>query len=374
MQAVNRWILAALVCAVAGSACGRGASGPVPGRTPTPAAVHASAAAGPARTPGASPAASGARAAGQTPVSIAAPLSLAGCPPAPSNLPPPGPPWHPAVLVPDSRLPAPVAPAAGTPSLWAVQGKGMWIWQWPQTEGGSAAAVVRRARAAGLQQLWVRVGDSRDGFYAADELAALVPAAHSAGIAVIAWGFPFLYDPVDDAAWSTEVLAWRGPGGARVDGFSADIETASEGVMLSDLRVAVYLGLVRQRSADRPLVGTVYPPTDRWWSSSYPFLTIGRYVDAFAVMEYWECRQPGDAAAQALARLAPLRPVHLVGQAFSFGPAGGRVPAPSAAEEQRFLDTARDGGAVGASFWVWQLMNAEEWSTVGGYTWSRPQS
>jgi hypothetical protein len=56
----------------------------------------------------------------------------------------------------------------------------MWIWQWNQTDHGKATAVVAQAVWAGLHQLWVRVGDSRDGFYGAAELATLVPAAHAA--------------------------------------------------------------------------------------------------------------------------------------------------------------------------------------------------
>ncbi len=321
----------------------------------------------------ASPATAGPPSAAPSPAApppvAAGPLTLEGCPPAPSHAPPSGPPWHPAVLVPDSALPAPVAPAPGNPPLRALAGKGMWIWQWRATQSGRAADIVSRARAAGLHQLWVRVADSRDRFYAAAELSALVPAAHDAGIAVIAWGFPFLYDPVDDAAWTADVLAWRGPHGEAVDGYSADIEMASEGVHLTDGRIAIYLGLTREAAAGRPLVGTVYPPTDRWWASAYPYQTIARYVDAFAPMEYWECLQPGDAAAQALARLAPLRPVHLVGQAFSFGDYGGRVPAPSAGEELRFLDSGQQGGALGVSFWVWQLMTDEEWGALAGYRW-----
>ncbi|HET9050688.1 MAG TPA: hypothetical protein VFO60_03235 [Candidatus Dormibacteraeota bacterium] len=345
-----RWAVVVILAVVATCGCG-----PATSRTsgsPTPRAPAADGArAGPATVP-------------------AGPVALAGCPPSPTSHPPVGAPWHPDHLVPDASLPAPVAPVAGTPSLTSLSGKGMWIWQWHVTEGGQAAAVLARARAAGLHQLWVRVADSQDRFYAADELASLVPLAHAAGIAVIAWGFPFLYDPVDDAAWTADVLAWRGSHGESVDGYSADIEMPSEGVALSGVRVSVYLGLVRRAAAGRPVVGTVYPPTDRWWPDAYPYAAIARYVDAFAPMEYWECRQPGDAAAQALARLSPLRPVHLVGQAFSFAGTGGRIPAPSPTEMGRFLDTGRIGGAVGASFWVWQLMDASEWSALSAYRWA----
>lgn len=300
----------------------------------------------------------------------AVPDPLPGCPPPPSPPGPPGgPPWHPDVLVPDSALPAP-APATGADSpLTAITGKGMWIWQYGRSENGDMQAVVNRAVAAGLQQVWVRTADSQNGFYAADQLAQLVPLAHARGLSVIAWGFPYLYDPVADAQWSVQVLNWRAPDGEQVDGFSPDIEMASEGVALSAQRVAVYLGLVRPARGDRPLIATVYPPTDARLAD-YPFATMAPYVDAYAPMVYWECRDPGSAAHEAVTRLASLKPVHVIGQAFSMGDVGGRIDQPGTAEMQRFMGTARQDGAVGASFWVWQDMTGEEWNALSGYPWA----
>jgi hypothetical protein len=278
------------------------------------------------------------------------------------------PPWHPAVLVPEEALPPPAPASAPAAPLGAVSGKGLWVWQYRRTEAGDPQAIVDRAAAAGLRQIWVRVADSQDGFYGDDELAQIVPRAHRRGLAVIAWGFPHLYDPVADAAWSKAVLDWRTSGGERVDGFSADIETASEGVALSARRAAVYLSLVRHARDGRPLIATVYPPTDRWMSL-YPFSAMAPYIDAFAPMIYWECRDPGAAAAEAMTRLARLRPVHLIGQAFSFGDVAGRIDQPSAAELERFMEVARSGGAVGASFWVWQSMDPEEWAELAAFPW-----
>jgi len=306
-----------------------------------------------------------------TTTTVPATLTLAGCPPppAPPSSAPPAPPSHPAVLVPESALPAPPWPTLRVHDLSAISGKGMWIWQWSQTEGADAAAVVARARAAGLHQLWVRVADSFDGFYGAAELDALVPAAHRAGLAVIGWGFPYLYDPVGDAGWTRAALDWRGPGGAELDGFSADIEMATEGVALSARRVTVYLALARQAAAGRPFVGTVYPPTDRLWAT-YPYASIAPYVDAFAPMVYWSCTQPAAAVQQAIARLATLAPVAPIGQAFSTaGTPGERAGAPSAAEITQFLAVARADGAVGASFWSWQAADAEQWAAIGAYPW-----
>jgi hypothetical protein len=257
----------------------------------------------------------------------------------------------------------------GAPArLDPLHGKGMWVWRYRQSEGGNADAIVSRAAAAGLRQLWVRVGDSRDGFYAADVLAELVPRAHRAGLAVIGWGFPYLWDPAADARWTADALAWRGPGGAAVDGFSPDIEMAAEGVALSARRAQVYLGLVRKADPGRLLVATVVWPRDSVWAS-YPYRSIAPYVDAFAPMVYWGCNEPGAAAAQALERLAYLRPVHVIGQGYNMADEGGRAAAPGGQETRRFLDVAHRRGAVGASFWVWQSIGPEQWQALSTFSW-----
>lgn len=274
------------------------------------------------------------------------------------------------MLVPDSALPAEQTPQPWVSNLKPIAGKGMWIWQFARTSGGDPRAVVRQAEGVGLRQLWVRVGDSRDGFYAASTLAALVPVAHAAGLSVVGWGFPYLYDPLGDAAWTEQALRWRGPGGARLDGFSADIEKSTEGVALSQRRVGVYLGAVRRAAGSGLLVATVYPPTDgNWLGGGYPYATMARYVDAFAPMVYWGCVDPASAAGQALQRLGRLRPVHLIGQAYNMSGEGGRDAFPSPEEMWRFLKAGRNDGAVGASFWDWQEMTPRAWGALAWFAW-----
>ncbi|GAC1314364.1 MAG: hypothetical protein NVSMB12_07500 [Acidimicrobiales bacterium] len=307
------------------------------------------------------------------PVLPLGPVAQLGCPPAPAPSPgPPAPePWHPAVLVPDGQLPVASEPKPWASDPRAAFGKGMWVWMWKSTEGGDAAAVVERARRAGLHQLWVRVADSQSGFYAAAVLADLLPKAHAAHLSVIGWGFPYLYDPVGDAAWTGEAMDWRAPTGDRMDGFSADVERPSEGVMLTPRRVSVYFDAVRRRAGNRLVVATVYPPLDAYWQGKgYPFGAMAPYVDAFAPMIYWECTDPGEDARVAVERLTTLRPVHLIGQAYGMADIpGGRANAPSAAEILRFLDVGQRTGAIGASFWVWNTMDPPEWGALSSYPW-----
>ena len=183
-------------------------------------------------------------------------------------------------------------------------------------------------------------------------------------------GFPYLWDPAGDAQWTAQILAWRAPDGQQVDGYSADIEEATEGVMLSAQRAAVYLELVRQAAGNRLVVATVYPPTDTSWDGGYPYQAMAPYVDAFAPMVYWECTDPGADATSDIARLSTLRPVHVIGEAFNFAGTGGRTDSPSGAEISEFLRSSQRAGALGASFWVWQEATSDEWSALTYFPWS----
>jgi len=303
----------------------------------------------------------------------AGPVPMAGCPPPPP--PPPcvhcAPPSHPGTLVPGTELPPTPAASPRVPVTAIISGKGMWIWILKSTEGGDVQAIVARAKAAGLTQIWIRIADSWDGFYGGHVLDALAPAAHAAGIKVIGWGFPYFYDPVGDAHWTVAALNWRGSDGRGIDAFSPDIETASEGVLLNARRTTLYLGLVRQMAPGRPIIATVYPPTTQTLTY-YPFQAMAPYVDAFAPMVYWGCLDPGQAAVQAVTRLTPLAdgaPIHLIGQAYNMASEGGRQASPSRDETLRFLDVAKRSGATGASFYVWQDMTADEWSALTNYSW-----
>jgi hypothetical protein len=93
------------------------------------------------------------------------------------------------------------------------------------------------------------------------------------------------------------------------------------------------------------------------------------YVDAFAPMIYWECTDPRADVALDLGRLAALRPVHVIGQAFDMADVGGRAVGPSAAEITAFLAAAQLHGALGGSFWVWQHADAAEWAAIAAYRW-----
>jgi hypothetical protein len=250
--------------------------------------------------------------------------------------------------------------------LSPVSGKGMWWTTWPGTRFDATAA-VREAKAAGLHQIWVRTGGTTKGWYGTPLLDALLPPAHRAGLAVVAWDYPTLSNPAADAARAARAIQGTF-GGRHIDAFSPDIEAAAEGTRDSPEPVRAYLSRVRAAAGSMPVIATVLNPTGAALAH-YPYESEAPYVDAFAPMVYWSCTEPGAATANAISYLGRLRPVLPIGQAYNMAAEGGRRGLPSAAEVWRFLDVARSHGAIGASLWDAENASHSEWSALGNYPW-----
>jgi len=257
--------------------------------------------------------------------------------------------------------PAPPPPPPPAARLGLPLGKGMWLHHLDQA--GSAAAVVKKAKEVGLTHLYLRVGSSKKGFYNQYGLDHLLPVAHAAGIKVVGWDFPYLFDPAADADRAVAAIGYTTPDGHRMDAFSADIETAAEGVNLTAEGALAYGARLRELvGPDYPLIATVPRPSPK---RPFPFAEATASFDAIAPMVYWQNRDPAADAAQAMADLAPFgKPVLLIGQAYDGGPEGGPAGPPPRDHLDRFMATALSHGAAGVSFWVWHHATAEHWAAI----------
>jgi hypothetical protein len=267
----------------------------------------------------------------------------------------------PAPAVADEALPAPLPPGPKATDLSAVSGRGIWVTNWPETEL-DVPGLVQRVKDAGLQSVWVRTGGSRQGYYGDRVLPELVPAAHAAGLEVVAWDFPFLSDPVGDAQRAKAALD------AGIDAIAPDVETQYEGTFATPRRVELYLSLVRSYAGTRPVAATVPRPTEKRLAS-FPYASFPAYADVFVPMVYWSCNEPGALVEQSLQHLGAMLPLHPVGQGYDMGKEGGRPGLPSFAETWRFLDVARRGGATGASLWTLEQVGPEQWEALRLYPW-----
>jgi hypothetical protein len=288
--------------------------------------------------------------------------------PAPTHSHPPTKPTNPPKpQIPLSEVPKPWPVPAHTPDLTAISGKGMWLTTW-KTSHVDVPKVVAQAKAAGLTSLWVRTGGSKQGYYGDPLLHALLPAAHAAGLKVIAWDFPAMSNPARDAIRARAALKYT-VDGQKIDGFSPDIETINEGTFNNPKRVSYYLSLVRRAARGRPVVATVMRPTTEQLKT-YPYAAEAPYIDAFAPMDYWSCQEPGDLTVRSIQALAQFnKPVTVIGQAYDMADEGGRPGVPTAAETWRFLDSAKRAGAIGASLWTYEESGPAQWVPLTKYAW-----
>ncbi len=242
-------------------------------------------------------------------------------------------------------------------------GKGMWLHYFRLSAGGDPAAIVARARETGLTHVYLRVGSSKDGFYARADLDRLLPVAHAVGLAVVGWDFPYLFDAEVDAQRAAAAIAYTTPDGHRMDAFSSDIETRHEGVNISVPVAETYSRRLRELvGPDYPLVATIPRPR---YNRGFPFAEIARYFDALAPMVYWVARDPVAEVEQAIADLAGLgRPIMPVGQAYDARLDGGPPGPPPKEQLVRFIAAAQSRGATGFSFWVWHHATPDHWAAI----------
>ncbi len=251
------------------------------------------------------------------------------------------------------------------PILAMPEGKGMWIWQYGKTEGGDVKAIVAKAKAVGLTHLYLRVGSHWDGFYGGPFMDKLLPAAHEAGLLVFGWDFPRLGESVaGDVQRAMSIINYETPGRHRLDGFSADIETESEGTHISAESASAYGKAIREIAGpDFSLIACVPRPSVH--QASYPYAEVVESFDAIAPMVYWLNRQPDTDVIGAVDDLAKFgKPIFPIGQAYDGLPEGGRRGPPPPEELWRFFTAANSKGVGGVSFWSWQAADQRAWDAI----------
>jgi hypothetical protein len=248
-------------------------------------------------------------------------------------------------------------------------GKGMWLYNFDRSDSGDPAQIVKRSEFVGLTHLYVRTGSSVDGFYAQRYLDRLLPAAHAHGIRVYGWDFPYLDNYQADVARAVAAITYRTPDGQSLDGFTADIETRSEGVNITPATGRAYGILLRQRVGhDYPLIATV--PRPNVHLKGYPFAEVTENFNAIAPMVYWLNREPGSDVLEGMNILKTLgKPIMPVGQAYNGAPEGGRPGVPPPAELRRFMQVSAEQGAAAVSFWSWQAADQPAWDAIREATW-----
>jgi hypothetical protein len=135
----------------------------------------------------------------------------------------------------------------------------MWIWYVSRSDGGNVAAIVARARAAGVLNLYIKAADGANVW--SQFSAPLVSAFHAAGINVCAWQYVYGADPVGEADAAAAAIA-KG-----ADCFAIDAEAEYEGRYSA---AQSYMSTLRARVGWRfPIALASFPYVD--YHPAFPF-------------------------------------------------------------------------------------------------------
>ena|GEM_PF-1817264 len=256
-----------------------------------------------------------------------------------------------------------------------VSGKGMWL-TWSDWHDFGAQALVATALADHIDHLYLEVATTHDGFYGTDALDALLPLAHAAHIAVIAWVYVALSNPAADAAMTMKVARYVTPSGDQVDGIAADIEA-----VVTPAAVGTYAASVRNALPSELFVGVTFPPL---YHTSYPYAVLARQVDVIAPMDYWHSMPKAYTAAYVYSYItqsidsirqldaAPTLPIAPIGQSYDMFTSSGTGPNnPTPAEITAAFDAAEADGAIGFSLYRWGTATNAEWKTWASLVWGQ---
>jgi Putative peptidoglycan binding domain len=245
-------------------------------------------------------------------------------------------------------VPAVRVPAGSGDLPAAFQGDGMWIWQVPRSSGGDPNAIGLKARASGIETVFVKSSDGVTPW--AQFSPALVQALHAQGVRVCAWQFVYGADPAGEAAQGARAVA------TGADCLVIDAESAYQGryaqaqQYIAALRAAIGPGY--------PLGLTSFPYVDFHPRLPYSVFLAPGAAQANLPQVYWKAIG-GTVDAVSAKTLAHNRiyraPIAPLGQTYL-------SPAPE--ELQRFRQVWATYGARGLSWWSWQASPDYAWETL----------
>jgi len=258
------------------------------------------------------------------------------------------------------------APRSATDrAVAATAGKGQYLYRMENI--GTPAQVVEKAKAVGLKHLIIRASNPVDGFYVRPILEDLLPLAHANGISVVAYDGPALEDIPSDVARAKEVIEFQTTTGHRVDALGSDIER-TRAPNLDRPRAAEYAKQLRAAvGPEYPLIAIVMNPN--YHESWYPFAELATGFNVMSPMDYWTgVTQDGGAfVARSVELLQKYGlPVSVIGQAYPIE-VKGSYPTPDAVDAA--MSAAKDGGAVGISWWSWEDTTDWHWDRIAAFQW-----
>jgi peptidoglycan hydrolase-like protein with peptidoglycan-binding domain len=241
------------------------------------------------------------------------------------------------------------AVVGGTASGTALDGQGMWIWYVSRSSGGSAAAILAQAHAAGVSTVFIKSSDGSSNYWSQFS-PQLVAELHAGGVKACAWQYVYGSNPAGEAALGAKAVA------SGADCLVIDAEAEYEGhyaaaqTYITDLRAKI--------GATYPLVLASFPYVSFHPSFPYSVFLGPSGAQYNAPQMYWKDIGVSVDTVYANTYIAN----RMYGR--SIFPLGQTYGGVSSADLVRFREEAVDYGATGYSFWDWQETSPGGWSSL----------
>ncbi|HEX3509847.1 MAG TPA: peptidoglycan-binding domain-containing protein [Solirubrobacteraceae bacterium] len=235
--------------------------------------------------------------------------------------------------------------ASGSP----FEGQGMWIWYVSRSSGGSTAAIIAQAHAAGVTTVFIKSSDGSSNYWSQFS-PQLVAELKAGGLRVCGWQYVYGTNPKGEAELGAEAVA----NGAEC--LVIDAESEYEGRYAA---AQTYIAELRARIGTAfPLALATFPYVSYHPSEPYSVFLGPNGAQYNAPQMYWKDIGVSVDTVYAntwIGNRIYQRPIFPLGQTY------GGV---SSADLLRFREEAVDYGATGTSYWDWQETNAAGWKTL----------
>ena len=236
----------------------------------------------------------------------------------------------------------------------AVKGDAMWIWNLDRSSGGSPAAIAAKAKARGIESVFVKAGDA--GNVWSQFSSTLVKTLKAQGLYVCGWQYVYGRKPSAEARAAIAAIK-RG-----ADCFIIDAETEYK---TKYKNASIYVKAIRKAvGAKYPLALSTFPYVD--YHPTFPYsVFLGPGAAQYNLPQvYWHTI--GDSPKASLEHTAfwnrPYgRQVMPVGQLYPYP--GRRFPSRQAILKFRRLAVSH--GMQGVSWWSWEHAAKSGWKAVG---------
>ena len=243
-----------------------------------------------------------------------------------------------------------------------LEGKWVWLWNWPRCDGGDAARVAERLKAAGCVGAIIKAHDGARWFDQGQPWREICRALKTHGLRVAGWAYIYGEDWAGEAQLAIETVQY-----GEADAYVLDVESELKGhpdvaeSLASRIREAV--------GRDYPLLYSTFAIAR--YHREFPYAAFQRHCSGALPLVYWNAfRWPVEQALgwtyEDYAALGqPLQRVFPVGGLYR----EGYVTYPVRDDVLRFAALAASAGSAGMSFWSYEHMDEAMWQAVRDIPW-----